>query len=532
MKKILLFICLLFTFSSAFTQNAVNKISEREGTISKEERAASTITVNELKRHLSILASDEYEGRETGTKGQRKAADYIANIFASYDLPKVGDEGTYFQNFSFLAENWRKIKLSVHGEEITHLGDFFSIPAKNSALDITSDEITFLGYGIDDEKYSDYKGKNVQGKVLLIADGEPFNNNTYLLTKSDKSSEWSKDLNKKLKAAKKHGAKAVFIVSDDYKAQKAALSKDIRSHRRKMRFSEKPKDNYANSCYISKSLAKTITGKKYNKVKKALRKINKKGKAKSFAISTNISLLQKKSVNELLGSNVIGYIEGSDEKLKEEFVFITAHYDHLGVREDKIYNGADDNGSGTASLLEICQAFKEAKQNGWGPKRTVVVMLVSGEEKGLLGSKYYVNFPTFPLENTVVEINVDMIGRVDKKHEGNPDYIYVIGADRLSSELHEINEKANSTFTHLELDYTYNEESDPNRYYYRSDHYNFAEKGIPSVFYFNGTHEDYHRASDTIEKINFEKMEKIAKLVFHTAWEIANRDNRIIVDKK
>ena len=164
--------------------------------------------------------------------------------------------------------------------------------------------------------------------------------------------------------------------------------------------------------------------------------------------------------------------------------------------------------------------------------RSVVVMLVSGEEKGLLGSKYYVEHPIFPLENTIVDINVDMIGRVDKNHETNPNYIYVIGADRLSSELHEINEKANERYTQLELDYTFNAENDPNRYYYRSDHYSFAQKGIPSVFFFNGTHDDYHRASDTIEKINFEKMTRITHLIFHTAWDLANRDERIKVDKE
>ena len=159
-------------------------------------------------------------------------------------------------------------------------------------------------------------------------------------------------------------------------------------------------------------------------------------------------------------------------------------------------------------------------------------MLVTAEEKGLLGSEYYTARPVFPLESTVANINVDMVGRVDEKYQDNPDYIYVIGSDRLSTELHQINEQANDTYMHLTLDYTYNEPNDPNRYYYRSDHYNFAEKGIPAIFYFNGTHDDYHRASDTVEKINFAKMEKIGRLVFYTAWELANRDKRIEVDVK
>ncbi len=184
----------------------------------------------------------------------------------------------------------------------------------------------------------------------------------------------------------------------------------------------------------------------------------------------------------------------------------------------------------TSTVLEVAQALAEAKSQGQGARRSVLCMLVTGEEKGLLGSQFYTERPIFPLERTIVDINVDMVGRVDEKYADNPEYIYVIGSDRLSTELHEINERMNTVYTQLTLDYTYNERDDPNRYYYRSDHYNFAEKGIPAIFYFNGTHADYHRTTDTVEKINFEKMEKVAQLVFHTAWELANRDQRIVVD--
>ena len=141
-------------------------------------------------------------------------------------------------------------------------------------------------------------------------------------------------------------------------------------------------------------------------------------------------------------------------------------------------------------------------------------------------------YPIFPLEKTVADVNIDMVGRVDEKYKDNPNYIYVIGADKLSTDLHNINEEMNKNYTKLTLDYTYNDENDPNRYYYRSDHYNFAEKGIPAIFYFNGTHDDYHQPSDTIDKINFEKMSTIAKLAFYTAWEIANRDERLKIDSK
>ena len=228
------------------------------------------------------------------------------------------------------------------------------------------------------------------------------------------------------------------------------------------------------------------------------------------------------------GENVLGFIEGTD--LKEELIIITAHYDHLGKHEDKIFNGADDDGSGTAATLEIAEAFMLAKKEGNGPRRSVLIMPVSGEEKGLLGSKYYTDHPIYPLENTVANLNIDMIGRVDDWHE-NGDYVYLIGADMLSQELHDISEQINDKHIGLELDYTFNAEDDPNRYYYRSDHYNFAKNNIPVIFYFNGVHEDYHKVTDTVEKIDFNKIQTIARLVFLTAWELANRDERIELNK-
>ena len=227
--------------------------------------------------------------------------------------------------------------------------------------------------------------------------------------------------------------------------------------------------------------------------------------------------------------NVVAFIEGTEKP--EEIIVVSAHYDHLGMTEEDIYNGADDDGSGTVALLKIAEAFQKAKEDGNGSKRSILLLHVTGEEKGLLGSKYYVNYPIFPLKNTVADLNIDMIGRVDDAHTKNPNFVYVIGSDKLSSELHQISEKINDNFTQLTLDYTYNDDNDPNRFYYRSDHYNFAKNNIPIIFYFNGTHQDYHKPSDTPDKINYEILAKRTKLVFFTAWELANRPERITVDK-
>ena len=231
-----------------------------------------------------------------------------------------------------------------------------------------------------------------------------------------------------------------------------------------------------------------------------------------------------KSNQIIRGENVLGYIEGTD--LKNELIIITAHYDHLGKHDSLIFNGADDDASGVAGAMEIAEAFMITKKEGFGPRRSILIMPVSGEEKGLLGSKYYTDNPIYPLEKTIANLNIDMIGRLDDWHD-NGNYVYLIGSDRLSLELHNINEEINSKYIGLDLDYRFNDEDDPNRYYYRSDHYNFAKNNIPVIFYFNGIHEDYHRPSDTIEKLDFNKIEIITKLIFLTAWELANREERI-----
>lgn len=227
--------------------------------------------------------------------------------------------------------------------------------------------------------------------------------------------------------------------------------------------------------------------------------------------------------------NVVAFIKGSTHP--NQYVIISAHYDHLGKIDGRLYPGADDDGSGTSAVLEIAEAFKLASESGHRPKRSVVFLNLTGEEEGLFGSKYYTENPIFPLENTVTNLNIDMIGRVDDAHKNDSNFIYLIGSDKLSVDLHKISEHANDTYTHLKLDYTYNDEKEPNRFYYRSDHYNFAKHNIPIIFYFNGVHDDYHQPSDTPDKINYDLLKKRAQLVFYTAWEVANRSKRIKVDK-
>ena len=260
--------------------------------------------------------------------------------------------------------------------------------------------------------------------------------------------------------------------------------------------------------------------------------------------STDGSYFQEMTVTDRSGNsidsyNVLAYIEGSDKA--NEVLVITSHLDHIGIEDDgQINNGADDDGSGTVAMMEIAEAFIEAKEDGNGPRRSVLFLHVSAEEKGLLGSKYYTDNPIYPLANTVANLNIDMIGRVDSLHIEQPDYIYLIGSDILSEDLHEVSEKANQDYVGLTIDYRYNDPTTlvyefgrwrENRYYYRSDHYHFIKNNIPAIFYFNGTHKDYHAPTDTVEKINYALLEKRTRLIFYTAWEIVNREERLSLIK-
>ena len=253
--------------------------------------------------------------------------------------------------------------------------------------------------------------------------------------------------------------------------------------------------------------------------------------ASSFYQTVPAAFLNAKRNENLPDSeNIWAFIEGSEKP--EEIVVLSAHYDHVGIKNGEIYNGADDDGSGTVSILEIAKAFQKAKAKGHGPKRSILILHVTGEEHGLHGSRYYSENPLFPLANTIADVNIDMIGRRDAAHTDSNNYIYVIGSDYLSTDLFNICENANEKYTKLNLDYKYNDKKDPNRFYYRSDHYNFAKNGIPSVFLFNGVHDDYHKATDEVDKIEFDALHKRTQYAFAIVWELVNGKKRPVVDKE
>ena len=498
---------------------------------------ANTITAADLSKHLHIVASDSLEGRETGKKGQKLAADYLSKQFAAFglDAPVVTSEGkSHYQKFNLEQKRWGEIYLSVHGKKKEFLQDFYAFGNFNIP-EVQTQDVMFVGYGIDSENYSDYHSISPTNHAVVIWGGEPLTAEGYsYITNKREPSEWANNWRKKVAVAREHGARTCFVVvkptNEEFFKTMISYKHYIESPTLSIPSSEEVEKEGV--FFIPPSLAAEILGTSEAKLAQIAQPVSvnpeKRGnkKIEGIAIPINEISFKAEKITELVPTeNVLGFVEGSDKK--EEVIVVTAHYDHIGREGDKIFNGADDDGSGTVALLEMAQAFAQAKKEGKGPRRSLLFMAVTGEEKGLLGSDYYTQHPIFPLKNTVANLNIDMIGRLDDAHKKDENYVYLIGSDKLSKELHELSENVNKTYTKINLDYTYNDENDPNRYYYRSDHYNFAKNYIPVIFYFNGVHEDYHQHTDEVSKILFGKMEKITRLVFYTAWEIANRPERI-----
>lgn len=478
-----------------------------------------------LYNHLSIISSDEYEGRETGTRGQRKAAKYLVEYYKNQGfLPHDGEK--YTQMVPLINTQISGGLIVVNQTQINLLDDFLVYPGiQVESLENTS--MVFAGYGIQDEGWDDYRKVEASGKVVVVLSGDP---------RGVEESEWAQNTNKKRVLAESMGAVAfvVLLPSDNYKTLKGRMKFYMQ---RKSTAINRTTDGEGSSIPTF-LLDETTVGDWFESTKKsrAPSEIRALVQKKQKPLTSNLKKTWTHNINRLKeeyhAANILAYLPGTDPELTNEVVVITSHYDHIGIVDGKINNGADDDGSGTVAVLEIAEAFMEAHKNGQGSRRSVLFMNVVGEEKGLLGSEWYSDNPIYPLENTVANLNIDMIGRVDEAHEGNDNYIYLIGADKLSSELHEISEKANEDYVGLELDYTFNAPDDPNRFYYRSDHYNFAKHNIPVIFYFSGVHEDYHAPGDDFEKIMYEKTARIGRLVYHTAWELLNRDDKIKVDKE
>ncbi|HLK31189.1 MAG TPA: M28 family peptidase [Puia sp.] len=465
---------------------------------------ANSINEDGLKKHLYTIAGKDYEGRETATAGQRKAAAYIEDYFKSLGLTP-GNKDNYQLYYPVFQDSITSASIQI-GSSTFQLNEDFAVNASiNYTSTLLGADVVFAGYGISDSTHDDYKGLDVKGKIVLVLDGMPSGQLQAQIRGRSFNPYGKQD------AAQKNGAVALLVIQENFPRRNDG-------NKGRMYLNGYKKVNRPNTFYVSEKIAKAIMGDDY------------KGKSnvqpKTYSSETVLQFA--KETSHLQSSDVLGYLEGTD--LKDQLVVISAHYDHLGKRDTVIYYGADDDGSGTVSILEIANAFAKAKAAGKGPRRSILFLANSGEEKGLWGSEYYANHPTYPLDKTTVDLNIDMIGRLDdtRKKGDSTNYVYVVGDDKLSSDLKVISEAQNKKYTKLELDYKFNDPKDPQRIYYRSDHFNFAEKGVPIIFYYDGMLDaDYHKPTDTPDKINYDVMAKRAKLVFYTAWEMANRNDML-----
>ena len=503
-RKIFVFSFLFYFILGCTSVSTVNKTASlKKPKYSKQVEYSNFITEKEIKKYVSFLSSDELEGRKTGEKGQKTAAMYIATEFEDYGLePVVKNDGkySYFQKFDIANYSLEKAMIKVDGKE--YKDNFICISGLDFEGNINEVELVF----VPNKENVDFK--KLKNKAIL----------TFYTSKGRRT-----DVDKFTSNAINNEVKAIFYLLDSkiydrYYRFRDHISK-VTNFKGKLK-----KNDYLPKFFISSTddeMIKTLSGE-------SLSQLIKKSNKKPLLPLKKIKYSQKFSKKLIKTENVLGYLEG-DEK-KDELIVITAHYDHLGMEGDLIYNGADDNASGTSSIMTIAKAFAKAKEDGHTMKRSLLFMAVSAEEMGLWGSEYYVTNPIFPLKNVVCNLNIDMIGRIGGEYN-EPNYVYIIGSDKISNELHQINENANSKYVKLKLDYQYNREDDPNRFYYRSDHYNFAKNNIPIIFYFNGVHDDYHKPTDTKEKVIFSKIEKISKLVFHTAWDVSSKKERLKLNK-
>jgi Peptidase family M28/PA domain len=515
MKRLSLLIGAFAAFGSIYAQT------------SDAAKYAATITTADLQKHLTIIAGAEMQGRETGTEGQRKAAAYIEQQFRAIGLQPAATLNGYQQFYPLYRDTMTGTFVSF-GDKVLEYGKDYTAPlTANTTKKITGKKIIFAGYGISTDKYDDYAGKKVKGKIVVFFSGEPKQDGNYLVTGTKRPSEWTMGgQTLKLQLAKEKGAVAAIMISPTTETFNPRL---VESSKKTNVYYPRSTKEGVNAVTLSHDAARGLMGSPVfdTLLKKAKASLPLAVEAVKES-KTKFLFDYSKNRDVINASNVLGYVEGTDKK--DEVVFITGHYDHLGMRDGKIFYGADDDGSGTVAVMEMAEAFAKAKAAGNGPRRTVVFMTVSGEEKGLWGSEYYSDHPVFPLEKTSADLNIDMVGRIDteRKKDDTLNYVYVIGHDKLSSDLPVINEGANSKYTNLVLDYKYDDPNDQNRIYFRSDHYNFARKGVPILFFYDGMLKaDYHKTTDTIDKITWGLFEKRVHMIFHTAWEIANRDDML-----
>jgi len=548
-----LFIPLLLLFTSCATSDSITYQTDTDQLLTY----TNTITEDFLRGHLEVLADDSLEGRDTAMPGQKKAANYIAHFYADHNIAPKGDDGSYFQKIDFNATITDSLVYEtthITGSDSVWIDRTVESPLTygnysrifGGAAPIKGD-IVFAGFGINDESRSvaHLDGDSLEGNWALIFEDVPF------VVEGDTLINPSLGGNNRLgQILRNYGAAGILVISDEPESdyiERAKQRASIINAPSNLTLSYLEEDGPGSRGFsfgyneVSPGFAALLLDldsvDELHKLKESIT-----ADITNFSARTTSHYLKYTPYTDnrdIVSENVIAYMEGADPELKNEALVLMAHYDHVGVGQpdetgDAIYNGADDNGSGTTALLGIANALKEAQTDGYKPRRSVLFVHVTAEEIGLLGSRYYSDHPVIPIENTVAAFNADMIGRSDPYHmeRGETDYVYLIGGEIISSELDSLVVSSNEESVQMTLDRRYNDLTDRNQFYRRSDHWNMGRLGVPFVFFFTGVHEDYHQPSDSVDKIQFEKYSRVAKLIYASSIKVLNYDGRPVVDNQ
>jgi len=558
MRKFLSFILVLLVFVSVPLQSAVAQTKVKSSkttttTTAVAPRFGNTdgITAQQLRNYLEFIASDELEGRDTPSRGLDIAAMYIADHLKTWGIKPAGDNGTYLQKFPLKRNkiDAQNTRFDLNGQNFNYGEDFL---AAYNAGSVSGSGIVYASHGwvLKAKNINPYQGIDVRDKIVVVVNSLPKG-----VTGADLQGKAGVDWSSPALYAQANGAKALITIASFGGLSGWQANRWTQTEKGGLTFGTNPPQVTIPSLIISPRLAAAL----FQGEKSSGANIFTKAVTEDFVEPFDLKPTKKISLNvgvktEMTHSqNVVGILEGSDPVLKNEYVAIGAHYDHVGMNpfaagDDKIWNGADDDGSGTVAVLSMAEAFSKSAQR---PKRSILFIWHAGEEKGLWGSEYFTKFPTVDLKNVIAQLNIDMIGRSKKAGYQAPcdinprpgrkpcnaelsgeNEIYVIGSEMMSSELGSITKGVNNSYLNLTYNYKYDDPKDPNRFFFRSDHFNYAQKGIPIAFWFDGEHEDYHGVGDSPDKIDYAKMEKVTRTIFLTLWELAETKSRPKIDKQ
>ncbi len=543
MRKFLALILLLFILAgvpATAQTKPKNTKTNSSAAVSTAARFGNTdgITAEQLRNYLEFIASDELEGRDTPSRGLDIAAMFIADHLRSWGIKPAGDDGSYFQKFPLKRHkiDATGTRLQLNNQTFTYGEDFLS---NFVAADIPASNIVYASHGwvVKAKNIDPYQGIDVKDKIVVVVNSLPKG-----VTFADLQGKAGEDWISPPLYAQMHGAKAVISFATFGILANWQSAKYNQTEKGGLEFGKPSTITIPVISATPRFVAALFQGEKFNG-SAVYTSAEKEDFIASFDLkpTKKIALSVAVKTEETHSQNVVGILEGSDPVLKNEYVAIGAHYDHVGMNpfangDDKIWNGADDDGSGTVSVLSIAEAFAKGAVR---PKRSMLFIWHAGEEKGLWGSQYFTDNPTVPIGSIITELNIDMIGRAQQAGDENPTNkllpkqgeVFLIGSRMMSTELGDLSDATNKAFLNMSFNFKYDDPKDPEQFFYRSDHFNYARKGVPIIFYMDGNHADYHQPSDSIEKIDFANMEKIARTIFATGWELANRPTRPNVDK-